>query len=129
MYSSSASAYIAGSAFATIMGVFAFLFVIAITIGIISIISMWVIYKKANKPGWAAIIPIYNTWVLLEIAHLPWWYLILMFVPLANIFALIMTNVYLAKSFGKSVAFAVGLIFLPYIFYPILAFSSASYQG
>ena len=35
----------------------------------------------------------------------------------------------LAKAFGKSGGFAVGLIFLPYVFYPILAFDGSVYQG
>ena len=37
----------------------------------IMIASMWVIYKKASKPGWAAIVPIYNVLVLLEIVGRP----------------------------------------------------------
>ena len=35
----------------------------------------------------------------------------------------------LAKRFGKSTAFGVGLVFLGYIFYPILAFGNAQYIG
>ena len=33
----------------------------------------------------------------------------------------------LSKSFGKDVGFTLGLIFLPFIFYPILGFGSAQY--
>ena len=35
----------------------------------------------------------------------------------------------LAKAFGKGPGFALGLIFLGPIFFPLLAFSDASYQG
>ena len=31
------------------------------------IITWWVLFAKADKPGWASIIPIYNMIVLLEI--------------------------------------------------------------
>ena len=34
-----------------------------------------------------------------------------------------------AKRFGKGGGFAVGLILLPFIFFPILGFGSAQYQG
>jgi hypothetical protein len=34
-----------------------------------------------------------------------------------------------AKVFGKGSGFGIGLIFLPIIFYPILAFGDAKYQG
>jgi hypothetical protein len=34
-----------------------------------------------------------------------------------------------AKSFGKGVGFGIGLLLLPIIFFPILGFGSAQYQG
>ena len=35
----------------------------------------------------------------------------------------------LSKLFNKEVGFALGLIFLPFIFYPLLAFGNATYVG
>lgn len=89
----------------------------------------WRIFEKAGKPGWAAIIPIYNTIVLLEIIGKPWWWLLLFLIPGVNfIFAIWMMNL-LSISFGKGVGFTLGLIFLSFIFYPILAFSNTEYIG
>ncbi len=34
-----------------------------------------------------------------------------------------------ARGFGKGGGFAVGLVLLPFVFYPILAFSDAQYQA
>jgi len=91
--------------------------------------AQWKIYEKAGKPGWAAIIPIYNTIILLEIVGKPIWWLFLMLIPGVNIvFAVWVTNL-LSKSFGKDEAFTVGLILLSIVFYPILGFGSAQYQG
>lgn len=46
-----------------------------------------------------------------------------------TVYCLVRFNNNLAKAFGKGAGFTVGLLFLPVIFYPILAFSStASYQ-
>lgn len=104
-------------------------FVIMLALTILLIVANWIIYEKAGKAGWACIIPIYSTIVLLEIVGKPIWWIVLMFIPIVNIvFAIWMTNL-LSKSFGKSEAFTVGLIFLPVIFYPILGFGQAKYEG
>ena len=91
--------------------------------------SMWTIFAKAGKPGWAALIPIYNLIVLLEIVGKPWWGLLLMVSPLVNVVFAVWTYNLLSKSFGKSEGFTAGLILLSIIFLPILAFGDAQYQG
>lgn len=104
---------------------------ILIYLGILAfyIFTMWKINEKAGKPGWAAIIPFYNVIVFLEIVGKPIWWIILFFIPGVNVVvAIILTNL-LAKSFGKDTGFTLGLIFLGFIFYPILAFGDATYQG
>lgn len=93
------------------------------------IVSMWRVFEKAGQPGWAAIIPFYNIYILLKVAGQPGWWLILYFIPLVNIVIEIIVQVGVATKFGKGGGFAVGLIFLPFIFYPILAFGDARYQG
>ena len=93
------------------------------------IASLWKVFTKAGEPGWAAIVPIYNTIVILKIAGKPWWWFLLMLIPLVNFVIMIIAIVALAKNFGKGVGFAIGLIILPFIFFPILAFSDATYLG
>jgi hypothetical protein len=110
-------------------GMAAGLIIIYIIIGLLMIISMWKVYTKAGKPGWAVIIPIYNVIVLLEIVGKPLWWFFLMLIPLVNVIIAIIVTVELAKKFGQGGGFAVGLILLPIIFYPILAFGGAKYQG
>jgi hypothetical protein len=91
---------------------------------------MWKVYTKAGKPGWAVIIPIYNVIVMLEIVGKPWWWLLLMmFIPVVNIIFVIWMINLLSKSFGKGVGFTLGLIFLSFIFIPILGLGNAKYQG
>ena len=94
-----------------------------------SYVSMWKIFVKAGQPGWAAIIPIYNAYILTKIVGRPWWWLLLMLIPFVNIVIAIILAIDLAKSFGKGGGFAVGLILLGFVFYPILAFGDARYQG
>ncbi len=105
------------------------LILLDIVLIVLMVASMWRIYTKAGKPGWAAIIPFYNIIVLLEIVGRPWWWLLLLFVPLLNLVIAIIVYIDLAKSFGKGVGFAIGLLLLSFIFFPILAFGDATYQG
>lgn len=93
------------------------------------IASLWVVFTKANKPGWAAIVPVYNLIVMLEIIGRPLWWIVLYFIPLVNLIVGILTSIDVAKSFGKGVGTGIGLAFLPIIFYPLLAFGDASYKG
>jgi Family of unknown function (DUF5684) len=93
------------------------------------IIGFWMLFSKANQPGWAAIIPFYNIYVLMKVVGRPGWWLILYLIPLVNIIVHIVVMLDLAKSFGRSSGFAVGLIFLPFIFIPILGFGDAQYVG
>jgi len=104
-----------------------FLFYLAIII--LMIASIWTIFSKADKPGWAAIVPIYNVIVLLEIVGKPWWWLLLFLIPFVNIVFLIIVIHRLSLSFGHEVGFTLGLIFLGIIFLPILGFCSSKYIG
>lgn len=102
-------------------------FVVLLAIVVFMIACQWKIYSKAGKPGWACLVPIYNIVVLLEIVKKPIWWLILMLIPIVNIIIAIIILVELAKAFGKDAGFAIGLLLLPIVFYPMLAFGSAQY--
>ncbi len=91
------------------------------------IAAQWKLYVKAGEPGWAALVPVYNMIVMMKIAGKPEWWVILLFIPIANFIAAIIMYFGLARNFGRSDGFAVGLIFLPYIFLLILGFGSSRY--
>jgi hypothetical protein len=118
--------YSESSGMFALLGSGLFIFILILFI-IFPIICLWKVYSKANQPGWAAIVPIYNLVVLLEIVHRPLWWIILMLIPCVNIVIVFIVYIDLAKVFGKGTGFGLGLIFLPFIFIPILAFGSAQY--
>lgn len=91
--------------------------------------SMWKIFEKAGKPGWAAIIPIYNLIILIEIVGKPTIWVLWLLLPCVNFVFLIWLTNLLAKSFGKSEGYTAGLILVPFVFYPLLGFGDAAYQG
>ena len=113
--------------------------ILGCVIGVLGIIAMWKIFTKAGKPGWAAIVPVYNMVVLYQIVGLNPLLLIILIgaiIPFVNFLVMIaffvlniISSIRLAKVFGKGTGFAVGLIFLPFIFQLILAFDKSEYVG
>ena len=102
--------------------------VIWLAVVVLMIAAMWKVFEKAGEPGWAAIIPIYNFLVLLKIAGKPMWWIILFFIPVVNLIVAIVMLFSLARNFGKGGGFALGLLLLPPVFYPMLAWGDARYQ-
>jgi hypothetical protein len=102
---------------------------LGLALGVLAIVALWKIFQKAGEPGWAAIVPFYNLYVLFKITWGNGWKFLFLLIPIANIVFAIITMVKLAKAFGKSGGFAVGLIFLSVIFYCILAFDQSQYLG
>lgn len=106
--------------------------IVALCAAALTISGQWMMFRKAGRPGWAAIIPVYNNWVQAEIADKPGWWALLSILPILSFVYLILSIFILievSKKFGKSPWFAVLLIFLPIIGYPILGYGKAQYLG
>lgn len=103
--------------------------IIYLAIVVFMIAAMWKVFEKAGQPGWAAIIPIYNLYIMTKIAGKPGWWVVMFFLPILNIVFLIWLYNMISKSFGKDEGFTAGLVLLGIIFWPILGFGSAKYQG
>ena len=95
----------------------------------LTVICWWVLFEKAGKGGWKAIVPIYNVLVVCEVAGWPWIAALLFLVPIVSFFAWLFLNLSLARAFGRGALFGVGLWLLPIIFLPVLAFGESRYVG
>ena len=113
------------------MAAIIWLFGAAIGLAVIAFYAFvgWKVYAKAGQPGWAVLVPFYNTFVLVQIAGREWWWFLLCFIPFVSIAIFFILFLDLAKKFGKSAGFGVGLFFLGFIFFPLLAFGDAQYEG
>lgn len=103
--------------------------VFMLAFAILMVASTWVVFTKAGKPGWACLVPIYNIVVLLDIVGKPIWWIVLLIIPFVNFIAGIMVTIALAEKFSKGAGFGVGLVVLPFVFFPLLAFGDAQYRG
>ena len=102
---------------------------LVLAIAVLVIAGMWKTFAKAGQPGWGVLIPIYNLYLMCKVAGRPGWWLLLFFIPIVSIVFVIIVYIDIAKAFGKGIAFALGLIFLTPIFFCILGFGDAEYQG
>ena len=103
--------------------------IVGIVLAVVLVVSMWKIFAKAGKPGWASIVPFYNLYVLYEISWGKGIYFLLLLVPFVNAFIGILTVYKLGQNFGKSTGFIIGMILLPIIFMPLLAFGDSAFIG
>ena len=118
--------------------------VIIVICAVVILVAQIMMFKKGKKPGWAAIVPFYNQVVQCQMVGVsPWWVLIVFvggmlssiptvgnLISLAvSVYFMILLGVSTARAFGKDDSFAVGLILLPIVFYPILGFGKAEYVG
>lgn len=118
---------------------------------ILQVVAYWIIFKKAGEAGWKSIIPVYNTYTQYKMTWNPnmfWISFGLMIVSglllrgdssligvlrslclIAASAIDIVASFKLAAAFGKGVLFGIGLWLLGPVFYLVLAFGSAQYQG
>jgi hypothetical protein len=118
-----------GAAAAGMAAGMCFFWIIELALIVLIVAGLWKTFTKAGKPGWAAIVPIYNLIILLEIAEKPLWWILLFLIPCVNLVFSIIVHIEVAKKFGKSAGFGVGLALLGFIFFPILGFGEAKYLG
>ena len=101
---------------------------IGIILFIYGTILRWIIYEKAGKHGWSAIIPVYRQIVMYQICGLSPWLMLLWLIPILGWIAMLVISIMkrfcLAKSFGRGSLFGFGLLLLAPIFQTILAFNS-----
>lgn len=103
------------------------------------LIGLWKLFKKAGRPGWAAIIPFYSDYVLIEMVGLHWYWFIISLVPtvigffvesgplvtiLQIVTLFVNINIYynLTKKMNKSAGWIVLLVLFGGIALPILGY-------
>ena len=106
-----------------------FVFLIYAAVVVLAIAGLWKTFEKAGQKGWFALIPFLNTYILIKLAGREGWWLILFFIPCVSIVVGFIVLIDVAAKFGKSVAYGVGLVLLPFIFFPMLGFGDAEYGG
>jgi len=87
------------------------------------IAGLWKLFVKNNKKGWYALIPVYNMVLLFQLCDLKPILVLLLFVPIVHFVILYLCYRNLAAKYHKGKLYAIGLVFLPFLFLPMLSFS------
>lgn len=134
------------------MKIAAWIAILSLAIVLASVVALWRIFEKAGAPGWASLIPLYNMHVLYKLCWEAkfFWFQILLSIAarvlqgvddtgmltafgamlsLAAVIMGLMLPFRLAKAFGKSKLFGLGLLIFNTIHLLILGFGSAEYVG
>lgn len=98
------------------------LFILSLGIATFFIASIWKLYTIKGYPGWYMFIPVYNLYIMSEIADVPFLALFLLIVPILRWIIAFFFIYSIARAYGKGLLFTIGLIILPVIFVPLLAF-------
>lgn len=64
-------------------------------------IGTWKLYVKANRKAWEAFIPVYNGIVLMQIINRPKYWILLLFIPIINLFLFPIIWIETSRTFGK----------------------------
>jgi len=91
--------------------------------------GMWRVFEKAGRPGWEAIVPIYNLYILTTkiIGRSVVWFVACL-IPVVGLVPAVILCIDVAKSFGKSTGYGIGLLLLGFVFWPMLGFGDANYM-
>lgn len=75
--------------------------VFILLVQIIHGIGTWKLYVKAGKKAWEAFVPVYNGIVLMQIINRPKWWILLLFIPVINLFLFPIIWIETLRTFGK----------------------------
>jgi hypothetical protein len=112
------------------MDSFVWYFLVWLAVTVPGALVGWIlVFRKAGMPGWAALVPFYNIYVMVvHVARLSTFWFVLVLIPGIQIIAAFQVNVEVAKRFGRSEGYGLGLALLGFVFYPALGLGKAKYQ-
>ncbi|MBO4389812.1 MAG: hypothetical protein J5825_03015 [Lachnospiraceae bacterium] len=107
---------------------------VVMLITILLIASLCKLVDKAEEPWWSQLVPFYNAYVLAKITFGNGWFFLYPLLGLIPFIGGILVTVLaifqyyrLAKAFGLGILTTLGLIFLPFVVIPFMAFSPSVY--
>lgn len=100
------------------------LLIILIILCLASWAGLMKMFEKAGEQGWKAFIPFYNYYIVQKINGRQGWKVILLLVPIVNIFVYAAMHVDLARAFGKNGFWEhAAAILIPFYYFPKIGFN------
>jgi hypothetical protein len=103
---------------------------VAVVLLLVIAVSLWRVFTKMGQQGWTGVVPVLNFVSIGVLAGRTWWFGVVTIVPCVGFLFVVVLLHDLAKMFGHGVPFTIGLVVLPFVFLPVLAFApSQRYVG
>lgn len=105
--------------------------IVTLPIYLLMSIGLYGLFKKADKPAWAAFVPIYNWLIWMEVVGRPKWHVVWLLIPIANFIVGIGIALDLVRSFGKhNFGQHLAAVIVPFIYFPIIGWDKGTqYEG
>jgi hypothetical protein len=100
---------------------------LSIALLVLTLAGTWRVFQKAGVPGWGSIVPLYNCYLWTKVAGKRPGFTLLLWFFVTGIVAWPIVMYHTARKSRRSRLFFLDLIFLPYIFLPVLGFGPAEF--
>lgn len=113
----------------------------------LTFIGEWKFFEKCGEKGWKALIPFYNDWTIIKISNCHSYYfffiigesilslfafseifeefsIISSLFSFVSLYVILCINYNIAKKFHQEMGFAIGMTFVPFVFYIMLGLSN-----
>src|SRR3546814_7307204 len=82
--------------------------------------GLWKLFVKAGRPGWEALVPFYREYIMTKLSGRASWPVLLLLIPLLNVFVGIGIYLDFVKCFGKRSFWEhMGTVLLPFVVFPL----------
>ena len=102
--------------------------IIILAYSVLVLFCYWRLFTKLGIDGWKSLVPFYNLYLLSDTAVGVGWLFVLSFIPFVGIVYNLVMWYRLCLRFNKGIIFALGMVFLSFIFLPILALGDSKYN-
>ena len=76
-------------------------YIIFAVLTVVAHYGLWKLFVKAGRPGWEALVPFYREYVMAQLTGRAKWIVVLLLVPIVNIFIFYGLYLDLIKALGK----------------------------
>ena len=98
--------------------------ILLLALTLVSWAGLYKLFEKAGRPGWQAFVPVYNCYVMTQIIGKPAYWVLLLFVPIVNVFIYAYMHIDLSRSFGKKSLLENTLaVIAPFYLFPKIGFN------
>lgn len=96
---------------------------------VLQVVGLWLVFEKAGRSGWQALVPLYNLFVLVDILDRSDWWVLWLLIPVVGFVFWFLLCDDLANAFGYGTAMTLALFLVPVLALPWLGLGSHKFSA